>query len=377
MKENNEGEEDEEDIDNNINNDINDDINNNNIIINDIISISKISSTKENSDSIKEEQASKPKYSGRPKMKHPKMNKTEDIELQIACEDASERKERLQSEKLKQKEIKLKNKNIIYSIDEENYSCVDCGNKPSNFISINNGVTLCSVCAEIHKKFGYDVSFVLNINDELDEYLFSFIAFGSNTKFKIFLEKENFDTNLNLNLRKKYRTNVVSFYRKNLKNKVEGKILINKNYENPNEINNNLYNEDNNSYPQFDAYILKNQIIKNGELIKQNKFINFVSNLFSKKKKKKKILLKPKLSVTEKLNKENQEEHDNEKDNKLNINSKKNSKSIKIDLDIIKGSSRPLNDEQTETDKTAEIEDNPKIRSNTSEPMMNNYINNN
>ena len=47
------------------------------------------------------------------------------------------------------------------------------------------------------------------------------------------------------------------------------------------------------------------------------------------------------------------------------------------DLDIIKGSSRPLNDEQTETDKTAEIEDNPKIRSNTSEPMMNNYINNN
>ena len=138
-----------------------------------------------------------------------------------------------------------------------------------------------------------------------------------------------------------------------------------------------LYNEDNNSYPQFDAYILKNQIIKNGELIKQNKFINFVSNLFSKKKKKKKILLKPKLSVTEKLNKENQEEHDNEKDNKLNINSKKNSKSIKIDLDIIKGSSRPLNDEQTETDKTGDIEDNPKIRSNTSEPMMNNYINNN
>ena len=56
--------------------------------------------------------------------------------------------------------------------------------------------------------------------------------------------------------------------------------MINKNYENPNEINNNLYNEDNNSYPQFDAYILKNQIIKNGELIKQNKFINFVSNLF-------------------------------------------------------------------------------------------------
>ena len=126
-----------------------------------------------------------------PRMKHQKRNKKEDIELQIACEDEQEKKERLFQEKLKMKEIKLKNKNLIYKIDEDNYNCVDCGTPQSNYISINNGVTLCDNCAEIHKKFGQNISFLLNINDELDEYLFNFIVFGSNTKFKRFLEKEN------------------------------------------------------------------------------------------------------------------------------------------------------------------------------------------
>ena len=86
-----------------------------------------------------------------PRMKYQKRNIKEDIELQIACEDAEERKERLMQEKLKKKEIMLKNKNLIYKIDEDNYYCVDCGNPQSNFISINNGVTLCNNCAEIHK----------------------------------------------------------------------------------------------------------------------------------------------------------------------------------------------------------------------------------
>ena len=156
-----------------------------------------------------------------PRMKHQKRNKKEDIELQIACEDEQEKKERLFQEKLKMKEIKLKNKNLIYKIDEDNYNCVDCGTPQANYISINNGVTLCDNCAEIHKKFGQKISFLLNINDELDEYLFNFIVFGSNTKFKRFLEKENVDKNLNP--KRKYKTNAVVFYRKSLKNKVEGK----------------------------------------------------------------------------------------------------------------------------------------------------------
>ena len=216
-----------------------------------------------------------------PRMKRQKKNKKEDIELQIACEDEQERKERLFQEKLKKEEIILKNKNLIYKIDEENYNCVDCGKSPSNYISINNGITLCNDCAEIHKKFGQNISFLLNINDELDEYLFNFIVFGSNTKFKKFLEKENVDKNLNQ--KKKYKTNAVSFYRRILKNKVEGKQLPMKNYDNPNDIYEN--SDEDEEFNEFYDYEIEKGLIKNGQMIKQNKFINLLKNVFFNNKK--------------------------------------------------------------------------------------------
>ena len=303
-----------------------------------------------------------------PRMKHQKRNIKEDIELQIACEDAEERKERLMQEKLKKQEKMLKNKILVYKIDEDNYNCVDCGTPQSNFISINNGVTLCSNCAEIHKKFGHNISFVLNINDELDEYLFNFIVFGSNTKFKRFLEKENFDQNLSI--KKKYKTNAVVFYRKNLKNKVEGKKLEIKGYKDPNEINENIE-----AYSEFDEYIIKDKLVKNGELIKQNKFINFVSKIFGNEKirnKKNKVLIRTKSSIKD-LVKDNQEENKN----KLKLNKKKNQKTLKIDNDKIKeSSSRPLDEEKTEPDKNEENDENPGVYT-TSEQMVNNKNDNN
>ncbi len=299
-----------------------------------------------------------------PRMKHQKKNKKEDIELQIACEDAEERKERLMLEKLKKKEEILKNKNLVYKIDEDNYNCVDCGTPQSNFISINNGITLCNNCAEIHKKFGHNISFVLNINDELDEYLFNFIVFGSNTKFKRFLEKENFDPNLNL--KKKYKTNAVVFYRKNLKNKVEGKKLEMKNYNNPNDISENIE-----IYSEFDEYVIKNKLIKNGELIKQNKFINFVNKIFLGNKKiqnkNNKILIRTKSSIKELVH-----NPDDENKNKLKINKKKYQNSIKIEnVKIKESSSRPLDEEKTEPDKNEESDETPRVYT-TSEQMVNN-----
>ena len=295
-------------------------------------------------------------------MKHQKRNKKEDIELQIACEDAEERKERLMLEKQKKKEKALKNKNLIYKIDEDNYNCVDCGKKQTNFISINNGVTLCSNCAEIHKKFGHGISFVLNINDELDEYLFNFIVFGSNTKFKRFLEKENVDKNLNI--KKKYKINAVAFYRKNLKNKVEGKKLENKNYNNPNEISENLDEYD---CPEFDGYILRNKLIKNGELIKQNIFVNFMHKIFFTNKKvpnrNNKLLIRSKSSIKDLV--PNNEIKDNK--NKLNMNKKK----LNLQIEKLKESSRPLTDEKTDPDKNNESQETPRIYT-TSEQMVNN-----
>ena len=340
-----------------------------NFNINNIINTAKFDNKKEistKSESEKKEISLK-KLVG-PRMKQQKKNKKEDIELQLACEDAEERRERLKQEKEKKKEMILKDKNIIYKIDEENYNCVDCGKSPTNFISINNGITLCNDCAEIHKKFGPNISYILNINDELDEYLLNFIVFGSNTKFKRFLEKENVDKNLNL--KKKYKTNAIVFYRKNLKNKVEGKKLEIKNYENPNEIYENI---DINIYPEFIEYIIKNHIIKNGEFKKQNKLMTFMNNIFGKRNiNTKKLLLRTKSSINEKLI---NNKIGNENKNKNKISMKKYPNSLDFDNDKIKESSRPFNEEKTEPDKVAETEEIPKIQP-TNVPMINTNANN-
>ena len=339
--------------------------------INNIINTANFNNTKDISTKSESEKEEMPQKKIGPRIKHQKRNKKEDIELQIACEDEEERKERLNQEKEKKKEIELKNKNLIYKIDEENYNCVDCGNSQSNFISINNGVTLCSNCAEIHKQFGNDISYILNINDELDEYLFNFIVFGSNSKFKKFLENENVDTKLNL--KKKYKTNAVVFYRKNLKNKVEGKKLEEKFYQNPNDIYKNL---ENNDYPEFNNYLMKKCLIKNGEFKKQNKLLNLLSNLFKKKTtNKNKLLLRKKSSVKEQfilndnINENVNNRNVNINNNKISMNIKKYKNSFDFDNDKIKESSRPFNEEKTEPDKNKETEEAPRIQS-TSEHMI-------
>ena len=348
------------------------DLNENDLNINNINNINIINNIIISPISDKEEinEGNEIKIQIGPRIKHQKKNKTEDIELQIACEDSEERKERLMLEKQKKKEKALKNKNLIYKIDEDNYNCVDCGNTHSSFISINNGVTICSKCAEIHKTLGHCVSYLLNINDELDEYLFNFIVFGSNTKFKRFLKEENFDKNLSI--KKKYRTNVVVFYRRNLKNKVEGKQLEKKDYQNPNDICEDIYTKE---FNVFDEYIIKKRLIKNGELIKENKFMNFMNKIFfsnKKVQKKNKVMIRKKSTVKEKLF-QDMEVYENKNKNNLNINMKKYKNALDFENDKIKESSRPLADEKTEPDnKTGEREENPTGIYTTSEQIVNN-----
>ena len=332
--------------------------------INELKEVNEISTKSENLE------INHPKILVGPRIKHQKRNIKEDIELQIACEDAEEKKERLKYEKEKKKELILKKKNLIYKIDDANYNCVDCGKEKTSYISINNGVTLCESCSKIHKKFGNEISYVLNINDELDEYLFNFIVFGSNTKFKRFLEEEKVDKDLSI--KKKYKINAVVFYRKNLKNKIEGKKFEKKNYSNPNEIS----NRNNNEYPEFNEYNIEKCLIKNGELKKNNTFVDLFNSIFSKKIiNRNKILLRSRSSVNEKLiiNKEQ-----NENKNKINNNIKKFQNSMKFDNDKIKESSRPFQGEKTEQDKNGETEETPRIKT-TKEPINDNNsaINNN
>ena len=298
-----------------------------------------------------------------PKIKKQKKNKTEDIDLQIALEDEYERKERIkedkkakQKEELKLKEEELKNKNLIYKIDEENYNCVDCGNEKSTFISINNGVTICEMCAQQHQLLGHSISYLKNINDQLDEYLFNFLVFGSNTRFKLFIKNEKIDEELTI--KKKYKTKALYYYRKLLKNKVNGIYLPIKEYVNPNEI---IENNNEDDYPEFKKYIIKQQIIEKGEFKKESKIKNILNKIIrigNKNKESNIFILRHKSSTNEELKKENT--HTNEGDDVDKINVFKNSPpSITYDPDKIKESSRPINIDknENETRKTEENED--------------------
>lgn len=153
--------------------------------------------------------------------------------------------------------------NLILKIDKENNFCVDCGKKDPTKVSINNGVIICKNCSLKHKDLGNSISFIKDINEDFDEYLLSFIVFGSNSKFKHFLLEEK--VNPSFPIEKKYLTKACFFYRKDLKRKVNGEIfVIKKDYENPNEIIE--FKNIRNIYPEFQHYIIKSKVIHNGAL---------------------------------------------------------------------------------------------------------------
>jgi len=210
--------------------------------------------------------------------------------------EEKERKKKEKEEKKKEKEEKKKEKeekkkeetidktNIIYSIDEQNKNCVDCGAENPTKVSINNGVLICDQCAKEHELLGNDISFLKSIEDDFDEFLINFIVMGSNTKFKRFLTEENVDSNLPI--KSKYKTKAVIFYRKNLKAKVEGKKELEKDYEDPNEV---VEEEDNNLFPEFNKkYVVKNQVLRRGTVLSQNRFTfrNIFTIVFNRTKKK-------------------------------------------------------------------------------------------
>ena len=69
-------------------------------------------------------------------------------------------------------------------LDNENKICFDCGGPFPTYVSINNGVFICSNCAQNHSKLGYNVSFIHQISSPWDPYLLSYACRGGNSRFK-------------------------------------------------------------------------------------------------------------------------------------------------------------------------------------------------
>ena len=70
------------------------------------------------------------------------------------------------------------------NLDSENKICFDCGGPFPTYVSINNGVFICSNCAQNHSKLGYNVSFIHQISSPWDPYLLSYACRGGNSRFK-------------------------------------------------------------------------------------------------------------------------------------------------------------------------------------------------
>ena len=216
-------------------------------------------------------------------------NKEEDKKDKKKKKKEKKEKEKKEKEKKKKekkedpKKPKQDKTNIIYSIDEQNKLCVDCGSENPTKVSINNGIIICENCSKEHESLGSSVSFLKNIDDDYDEFLISFIIMGSNTKFKRFLTQEKVDTNLSI--KDKYKTAALYYYRKNLKAKVEGKDEIKVEYKDPNEI----LKEEDDYYPEFNKkYVVKNQVLRKGNVINQNRlsFKYIFNKVFNRGKKK-------------------------------------------------------------------------------------------
>ena len=70
------------------------------------------------------------------------------------------------------------------NLDSENKICFDCGGPYPTYVSINNGVFICSNCAQNHEKLGYNISYLQKISSPWDPYLLSYATRGGNTRFK-------------------------------------------------------------------------------------------------------------------------------------------------------------------------------------------------
>jgi hypothetical protein len=165
-------------------------------------------------------------------------------------------------------------KEKIFSLEPKNKTCNDCGDGNATYASINNGITLCDLCAQIHKNFGNQISFIKSLDEPLDDYLIRFYIYGGNKKFRRTLRKMG--VNLDMKKGHLYRTFGADFYRRNLKAIVKGDSHLDIDFkENPNDIMKN----DSNSFPEFNTYQINSFGLNNkNDIFGQDNKINIIEN---------------------------------------------------------------------------------------------------
>ena len=108
--------------------------------------------------------------------------------------------------------------------DELNNFCVECGNENPEFISINNGIFICSECVQNHLQFPKNISRIVNNNIKsltLDEI--QFLLCGGNRALLNFINND-FPKLSEFPPYILYRTQAMVYYRQNLQYLINGGI---------------------------------------------------------------------------------------------------------------------------------------------------------
>ena len=146
--------------------------------------------------------------------------------------------------------MELNFKETLFSLDKKNSSCNDCGDADVKYVSVNNGITLCELCAQIHRNFGYEISFIRSIEDQFDDYLVGFFIYGGNKKFR--KKMRNMGVDLDQKKGNLYRTFGADYYRRNLKSVVKGNSQLDIDFEKANDV----MKDETNNFPEFANYVI-------------------------------------------------------------------------------------------------------------------------
>lgn len=165
-------------------------------------------------------------------------------------------------------------KQTLFSIDPKNKRCNDCGEKHISYVSINNGITICNLCVQIHRQLGPKISELKKIDEDFDDYSMNFFIYGGNKNFHKFLKE--LGVNSSIQRSKLYKTKGADYYRKYLLAKVKGNEITAKKPDNPNEIMeiDKIENDD------TDDMLNENKIQEDKHSINNiNNFMNINNNL--------------------------------------------------------------------------------------------------
>ena len=152
-------------------------------------------------------------------------------------------------------------KQTLFSIDSKNKRCNDCGEKHVTYVSINNGITICNLCVQIHRQLGPKISELKKIDEDFDDYTMNFFIYGGNKNFHKFLKE--LGVNSGMQRTKLYKTKGADYYRKYLLAKVKGIENTSKKPDDPNEIiqidnNEDMKDNDNNYKFKEDKHSINN-----------------------------------------------------------------------------------------------------------------------